>query len=116
MVMESDISALKWLSEKGDINKELYFTSGYTHINAVYSNLGYFPNYNMNALDKGTIFIPSNQYILLIYANVVEKIGFGTIPKVQLFEYFNISDINPLIKNKSKIYNYGGSEILWSWG
>ena len=113
-IMEYDISSLKWLSRYGCEDKRLYFTGGYTHISSVYRSSGYFPIDNVKKIDTRTASIPNDQYILLIYANVVNKIGYGTIPEVKLFEYFNMTDVYPLLKDKDKIYTNGGSEILWS--
>ena len=114
-IMEYDISSLKWLSEYGCKHKKLYFTGGYSHIGSVIRSSGYFPIDNIyNTFSNRTASIPNDQYILLIYANVVNKIGFGTIPGVVRFEYFNMTDVYPLLKDKDKIYTNGDSEILWS--
>jgi len=114
LIMEYDISSLRWLSKYECEDKKLYFTGGYTHIGSVIRSSGYFPIDNVKKIDNRTASIPNDQYILLIYANVVEKIGYGTIPGVVLFEYFNMTDVYSLLKDKDKIYTNGGSEILWS--
>ena len=114
LIMEYDISSLKWLSEYGCKDKKLYFMGGYSHISSALSSSGYFPMDNIKKFDNRTKTIPNDQYILLIYVNIVEKIGYGTIPGVGFFEYFNVTDIYPLLKDKDKIYDNGGSEMLWS--
>ena len=115
MIIEYDVSSLKWLSEYGCKDNKLYFTGGQSHIGSVLWSYGYFPIDNIYfRFDNRTKTLPQNQYILLIYANVVEKIGYGTIPGVVMCDYFNMTDIYPLLEDKSRIYDNGGSEILWT--
>ena len=112
LIMEYDVSSLKWLSEYGCKDKKLYFTGGHTHIGSVIVSSGYFPMGHIHSFGNGTKTIPRGQYILLIYANIVEKIGFGTTSTVGMYDYFNMTGVYPFLADKNRIYDNGGSEIL----
>lgn len=113
LVMNDDILSLKWLDKNGYKNKKIYFTGGYSHLSSVYPNAGYFPMNNFRSFENIES-IQKNQYILLIYANNVEKIGFGIIPNVKLFNYFDMNPFNSFFSTKDKIYTNGNSELLIS--
>jgi uncharacterized membrane protein len=114
MIMEYDISSLKWLSKSKVSNKKLYFTGGYTHLGSVLRSQGYFPINNIISDLNSDTKIAKNQYILLIYANIVENIGYKVLPHVMLYDYFNMSELNPVLQDKNIIYTNGYSKILWS--
>ncbi|AKB46558.1 Conserved transmembrane protein [Methanosarcina sp. Kolksee] len=113
-IVEYDVTSLYWLSNHGYKNKKLFFTGGYSRVGCVLESMGYFPIENINTNLNRNSFIPNDNYILLLYANVVKNIGFGLLEGVDWFTYFKMDDINPIFTQKDKIYTNGGSEILLS--
>jgi uncharacterized membrane protein len=52
-------------------------------------------------------------YIQLSYANLIGKIGDKWDNKLQIMEVYDFKDVQHLFTDKNKVYNNGGSEILW---
>lgn len=113
LVMTDDFLSLEWLEKNGCKNKKMYFTGGYTHVGSVLRNAGYFPIDNIYNF-KDVESIQKNQYILLMYVNNVEKIGYGTLPNVVLFDYFDMNPFNYFLTTRNKIYTNGDSGLLMS--
>lgn len=118
MIIEYDVSSLKWLSKYGCKEKKLFFTGGYTHIGSVYHNMEFFPRDQIYGeyMDcyQELCNIHEYQYIFIMYSNVVKNIGFSMETDIKPFNYFNFSEFKPLLMNRSKIYSNGGSEILFN--
>ncbi|WP_292375898.1 DUF2206 domain-containing protein [Methanosarcina sp. UBA411] len=118
MITEYDILSLEWLSKYGYKDKGLFFTAGYTQVGSVYHNMGFFPKNKMYGeyIDcyKELRNSDKYKYIMLIYANVVEDIGFSTEMNTTTFSYFNFSEFKPVLEKRNKIYDNSGSEILWN--
>jgi len=53
-------------------------------------------------------------YVQLSYANVIEGVGSSWYNPLQRRTAYNFTDVYPLLADKSRIYDNGGSEILWS--
>ena len=53
-------------------------------------------------------------YVQLSYANVVEGVGSSWYNPLQRRTAYNFTDVYPLLADKSRIYDNGGSEVLWS--
>ena len=111
-IMGHDVNAMEWLSDYNKENTYLYFTVGYVSVTSVCCNYGDYPFGKIKQLDKNT-HIMDNTYIWLRYVNIVEDIGYNS-NSVGLFNWFNFSEVKPLLKNKNKIYDNGGSQILLS--
>jgi hypothetical protein len=111
-IMEYDISSLKWLSEYGNKSRDLYFTGGHTHIGSVIYSSGYYPMTHIYNFGPNPIPTLGNQYVLLIYSNVVQKIGYGTLPGIDVYDYFSFSNLDSFLMKKNKVYSNGYSEIL----
>jgi uncharacterized membrane protein len=69
----------------------------------------------IKGLNEHTKYIEEkSSYIWLMYVNLKKNVGFGVIPGVAVSYYFDFSEVKPLLKNKNKIYDNGGSQILLS--
>lgn len=82
-----------------------YFTE--EALNTIYTSNGTY----IKSFDNSSSYI-GNGYIQLSYANVIEGIGSKWYNPLQKRTVFNFSDVSPILSDKNKIYNNGGSYIL----
>ena len=113
IVSTYDVFSSKWLSKNMDQNKKIYATLGYGQGYTVLMAYGNIPPPKVRSITNKTTSI-TNSYIYLYYFNVVEKIRLDCDPLGKYLTFSNMTDIYPLLKDKSLIYDNGGSEILWS--
>ena len=111
-IMGYDIASIRWLSKYADKNNKLYCSRGYTSTSAIPNNYGDF-SYDFVRLNNNTKYIKNNSYIWLMYVNIKEDIGFAMLKGVGLATYYNFSEVKPLLKDKNKIYDSGGSQIFY---
>jgi uncharacterized membrane protein len=109
-IMGYDVNAMEWLSDYNKENTYLYFTVGYVSVTSVCGNYGDYPLTKIKQLDKNTHIINKN-YVWLRYANTIENIGYN-VNSVSLSSWFDFLEVKPLLRDKNKIYDNGGSQIL----
>lgn len=114
-IMEYDVYSIKWLSSYCKKDTKVYYTAGYTSIASLPYNYGSI-HLRYKGINRDSKSLPNGSYIWLLYANTKENIGFGVLPGVHWFDWyeFNRSKIYPFTSNSTnKIYTDGGSQVLW---
>jgi len=108
-----DVSSAKWLSKHMNNYKNIYSTLGWGQGNAVLMAYGNIDNKRLQSIHYNSVKDLPNGYIYLYYFNVVEKIFLDNDPLGNPI-YYNMATIyTNFIKENSKIYDNGGSQILW---
>jgi len=113
MVSTYDVFSSEWLSKNMDQDRKIYATLGYGGPMTVLMAYGNISISKVRPLNNKTA-IATNSYVYMYYFNVVKKIRADYNPKLGCPTYFNMTDVYPLLADKSRIYDNGGSEILWS--
>lgn len=109
---EQDVFSSRWLAVKREEDKQIYATYGWGQGAAALNAYGMISQQvlSLNNMTKTC----AGDYIYLLYVNVVEGIGLDTNSELGIPIYLNMTDIYPLLAEKDKIYDNGGSNILWS--
>lgn len=105
-----DVFSAEWLSIHMNNDNYVYSTLGYGEgLAALYS---YGNITTIRTLDLNTKKVENGSYIYLMYVNIIKNVGFSGNYLLGACSPFNFSDVEPIIRDKSKIYNNGGSHIL----
>ncbi|WP_421077861.1 DUF2206 domain-containing protein [Methanothermococcus sp. Ax23] len=113
LITEYDMHAVKWMSQYDKKNSNIYYNRGRSSVGIMLDNYGDM-SLKIKGLNEHTKYIEEKSYIWLMYVNLKKNVGFGVIPGVAVSYYFDFSEVKPLLKNKNKIYDNGGSQILLS--
>jgi uncharacterized membrane protein len=106
-----DVHAAKWASAHGkkNISRNSELPSS---VGATFDNYGD-RSLKIIGLNPRTKTVESNTYIWLKYANI-KNAGFDIDHYRMMWYYFNFSEVKPLLIDKNKIYDNGGSQIFLS--
>ena len=102
---EEDVFGARWLLNNRDTTPKVY--ADRTRKDNVLNSYGMMPR-EFSVLSNTTTKIEKDAYIYLGHLNVVE--GIGTGPKAYA-KFWNMTDISPLIEERSKIYSNGCSVV-----
>lgn len=111
---EQDIFSAEWLSNR-ILDKDeaiVYATLGHGQGKASLISYGMIPPNRLRMLNDNTKTMEEGAYIYLHYVNVIENIGFDQDIKLGRPINVKMDNIFANIKNKNKIYDNNGSEIL----
>ena len=101
--LDQDISSVRWTSKNRDKKSRIYADFRRKHL--IFTSYGMMPHeYKLTNTTK----VQKDSYIYLGYPNV--RYGLMNGP-TRSIDYWNITDISPLLDEKSRIYSNGGSEI-----
>lgn len=110
-IMTQNVYSGKWLGSYKTNNVPIYtgeWVSGYPAL-SIYGGI----NPNIKTIDNEKENIDTG-YIQLSYLNVIEGKGTNWYNDLQIRLIYDFDEVAYLLKDKSKIYNNGGSEILFS--
>jgi len=113
MVSTYDVSSSKWISKNMNHYRKIYATLGYGGPMTVLMAYGNISTSKVRSMNNKTAIV-TNSYVYMYYFNVVKKIGADCNPKLGYPTYFNLTDVYPLLADKSRIYDNGGSRILFA--
>ena len=110
-IVTQNVFSGKWLATNMRTNEKIYrgdLVQGYPSL-TIYGGIAgkYIQSFGNTTKEIGS------GYIQLTYANVVEGVGSSWYNPLQKRTAFNFTDVYPLLEDKDKIYDNGGSEILW---
>jgi uncharacterized membrane protein len=111
-IMTQNVFSGKWVTTNMRNNEIIYrgdLVQGYPSL-TIYGGID---EKNIQGFDNTTTEIGSG-YVQLSYANVVEGVGSSWYNPLHKRTAYNFTDVCPLLADKSKIYDNGGSEISWS--
>jgi uncharacterized membrane protein len=103
---EQDVFSAKWLSKGRNHEEKVYATYKDSRVHPLMS-YGLISAIETPALTNTIREIKGGSYVYLQYLNVVE--GIGTYQREE--SIYNMTEIYPLYRGKSKIYTNGASEI-----
>ncbi|MDD4247588.1 MAG: DUF2206 domain-containing protein [Methanosarcina sp.] len=109
-IFTQNVFSGKWLGTNMNKNQTVYrgdVVQGFPSL-TIYGNID--PKNILGFSNKSTNIDPG--YVQLSYANIVGNFGSIWFNDLQIREYYNFSDLYPLIDIKNRIYDNGGSEIL----
>ena len=102
--LDEDIAGVEWISKNRDNESKIY--ADYTRRLLVFTSYGMMPGeYKLTNTTK----IRDKSYIYLGYPNVRYGLMYGP----DKGEYWNITDISPLLDESHEIYNNGGTHIYY---
>ena len=104
---DKDIAAVKWFSENHDNYTKVYADAPHLRI---LNSYGMIPQGYLHLLTN-TLETRNGSFIYLGYSNIHYGILYG---KMLEKNYWNITDISPLLEKQDKIYSNGDGDILWS--
>jgi uncharacterized membrane protein len=111
-IMEQEVFGAKWLSKHRDLTIEDIYTNPDHTFLISYGRMrpkGFGGEIMFRGIGKNTK-IEEEAYVFLRYLNVAEGVIVTSFrPK---FSWFNISEINPALQSRNKIYCNGGSTIF----
>jgi uncharacterized membrane protein len=100
--LDEDIAGVEWISKNRDDESKIY--ADYTRRLLVFTSYGMMPDeYTLTNTTK----IRDESYIYLGYPNVRYGLMYGP----DKGEYWNITDISPLLDERSKIYDNGDAQV-----
>jgi len=111
---EQDVFSARWLGAKMDTSARISATCGHGQGRGALHSYGAISQKEIYRLNNDTKKISEGDYIYLLYVNVVEGVGLGSNARLGYPVYFNITDVYPLLADKSRIYDNGGSQILFA--
>ena len=103
--LDQDIVSVKWLSKNRDNESRIY--ADLTRKILVFVSYGMMPN---EFVLTNTTKVREGSYIYLGYPNVHYGLMNGPMRSMN---YWNLTDISPLLDEKSRIYSNGGSSIIY---
>ena len=102
--LDGDITGVKWISKNRDNKSKVY--ADYTCKRLVFTSYGMMPEeYKLTNTSK----VREGSYIYLGYPNVHYGLMYGP----HTGEYWNITDISPLLDESSKVYNNGDAQVYY---
>ncbi|MGB2726937.1 MAG: DUF2206 domain-containing protein [Halobacteriota archaeon] len=102
--LDGDIAGVKWISKNRDNKSKVY--ADYTCKRLLLTSYGMMPEeYKLTNTSK----VSEGSYIFLGYPNVRYGLMYGPLSG----EYWNITDILPLLDGGSEIYNNGDAKIYY---
>lgn len=102
--LDGDITSVEWISKNRDNESKIY--ADYTRRLLVFTSYGMMPDEHKLT---NTTKISDKSYIYLGYPNVRYGLMYGPDKK----EYWNITDISPLLDENHEIYNNGGAQVYY---
>jgi len=111
-IVTQNLFSGKWLATNMKSNEIIYrgdLVQGYPSL-TTYNGID---EKNIQSFDNTTTEI-GHGFVQLSYLNVVEGIGSSWYNPLQRRTAYNFTDVYPLLADKSRIYDNGGSEVLWS--
>ena len=102
--LDGDITSVEWISKNRDNESKIY--ADYTRRLLVFTSYGMMPDEHKLT---NTTKIRDKSYIYLGYPNVRYGLMYGPDKK----EYWNITDISPLLDENHEIYNNGGAQVYY---
>lgn len=110
LMREEDVHSAVWLEEYRDDYKSIFITKGNGEGSSALVSYGMIIDDLVNIDDKSTIM--SGDYVFLGFVNVVLDVGIGLNKKLSSPTYYNMSELDPLLYQCSRIYNNGGNNIF----
>ena len=110
VVMQNVFSG-RWLATNMNSNERIYrgdLVQGYPSL-TIYGSID---NRYIHKFDNTTKEI-GDGYVQLSYANVIEGVGSIWYNALHKMTAYNFTDVYPLLEDKNKIYDNGGSQLLW---
>ena len=111
-IVTQNVFSGKWLATNMKNNEIIYrgdWVQGYPSL-TIYGGIN---EKNIQSFDNTTTEI-GHGFVQLSYLNVVEGVGSSWYNPLQRRTAYNFTEVYPLLADKSRIYDNGGSEILWS--
>ena len=102
--LDEDITSVEWISKNRDNESKIY--ADYTRRRLVFTSYGMMPNEHKLT---NTTKIRDKSYIYIGYPNVRYGLMYGP----DKGEYWNITDISPLLDERHEIYNNGGAQVYY---